>query len=173
VSDKVTIEEQIESGLIRPRQTFVPALRGEVLPPVRPIPNAPMIVDPYAQHLPQIVQQVVKSESNPISRARAMLIKTSAITVFMAILTGASMIALQWYPHDAHGFVIFMIWIGVASLEWIVSFWMLARLDYREQPAAQAWYEMKAFVRMMSLEQDHRLRALYPDQYDQNGRRKW
>jgi len=50
---------------------------------------------------------------------------------------------------------------------------MLAILDYKETPAAQAWYQMKSYVRFMGKEQDHRLRALYPDQYDQNGRRKW
>jgi hypothetical protein len=92
MGNKVTIQEQIEMGLIKPSGNFVPALRSEVLPPVREIPTAPVVVDPYAQHSPQIVQQVVKSESDPITRARAMVMKTHLVTVFMAMLTLAVML---------------------------------------------------------------------------------
>jgi len=175
MSDKISYESQIEQGLIRVNDRHGSRyVQAEVLPPVaRPIPSAPIIVDPYAAHSPQIVQQVAKSESDPITRARAMVLKTHLITGFMAMLTGASMIALQWYPQDANGLIIFLIWIGVASLEWLASFVMLAILDYKETPAAQAWYQMKSYVRFMGKEQDHRLRMMYPDQYDQNGRRKW
>jgi hypothetical protein len=174
MNNKVTLQEQIEMGLIKPSSNFVPALRGEVLPPAaRPIPNAPVVVDPYAQHSPQIVQQVVKSESDPITRARAMVMKTHLVTAFMALLTLAVMLVTSWYPQNAGGLLIFLIWVGVASLEWLAAFVMLAILDYKETPAAQAWYQMKSYVRFMGKEQDHRLRAMYPEQYDQNGRRKW
>lgn len=171
MSNKVTVQEQIEMGLLQPgKSSFV----AEVLPPAsRPLKNAPVVVDPYIAHLPQSVQQVVKTESNPITRARAMVIKTHLVTVFMALLTLAVMLVTSWYPHDAGGLLIFMIWIGVASLEWLAAFAMLAILDYKETPAAQAWYQMKAYVRFMRDEQQHRLRMLYPDQYDENGRRKW
>ena len=173
MNNKVTYQEQIEMGLIRKRQPFVAPLQGEVLPPVKHIPNVPIVVDPYAQHAPQAVQQVVKSESDPITRARAMVMKTHLVTAFMALLTLAVMLVTSWYPQNAGAMLIFMIWIGVASLEWLAAFVMLAVLDYKETPAAQAWYQMKSYVRFMGNEQEHRLRAMYPEQYDQNGRRKW
>jgi hypothetical protein len=171
--DIVSYEEQIEQGLIRPRRPFVQAIKGEVLPPVKHIRNAPVVVDPYAQHAPQAVQQIVKSESDPITRARAIVMKTHLVTACMAMLTLAVMMVMSWYPHNAGGLLIFLIWIGVASLEWLAAFVMLAILDYKETPAAQAWYQMKSYVRFMHAEQEHRLRAMYPEQYDQNGWRKW
>ncbi len=37
MSNKVSYEEQIEMGLVRPKDNFIPAIRGEVLPPARPV----------------------------------------------------------------------------------------------------------------------------------------
>jgi len=172
---KVTYQEQIEQGLIRVNDRHGSRyVQADVLPPAaKPIPVVPAVVDPYAQHSPQIVQQVVKSESDPITRAQAMVMKTHLVTAFMAMLTLAVMLATSWYPQNAGGLLIFLIWIGVASLEWLAAFVMLAILDYKETPSALGWYQMKSYVRFMRKEQDHRLRSLYPDQYDENGRRKW
>ena len=175
MSNKVSYQEQLDMGLIRVNDRHGSRyVQADVLPPAaKPIPNAPVVVDPYANHAPQMVQQVVKSESNPITRAQAMVLKTHLVTSFMALLTLAVMLVTSWYPQNANGLLIFLIWIGVASLEWLAAFVMLAILDYKETPAAQAWYQMKSYVGMMGKEQDHRLRAMYPDQYDENGRRKW
>ena len=47
MTNKVTYQEQIDMGLIRPKDNFVPALRGEVLPPApapMPPPNTNTII---------------------------------------------------------------------------------------------------------------------------------
>ena len=69
----MTYDQQVAQGLIKPSgPRYVPAMTGEILPPVKPIPNAPVVTDPYAQHAPQIVQQVTNYEAGPITRAQAL-----------------------------------------------------------------------------------------------------
>jgi hypothetical protein len=158
----VTYEEQQEMGLVkRSGGNFIAPLRGEVLPPVRSVPT---VVDPYASSLPQTIQQETQYISNPITRAQAMVTKVHQVTLFLSILTGAAMLLFDmWF---------FLGWVILASVEWVSVFVFLSILDYREQPAAQHRHEMDAYLGMMEREQSHRLRHLYPDQYDKRGRRK-
>lgn len=134
--------------------TRVIPLEGELLPPVRKVPDT---VDPYAGSMP-VVQMVSKYESTPITRAQALTMKTHQVTVALAILTAAGMVVIR------HEFL-FMTWLVIASVEWVATFALLAVLDWRETPAAANWRQTNAYLNMMQKEQDHRLRAMYPDQY--------
>ena len=166
--NKVTYEQQVEMGLVQRRNNFVQpdrrlqAVQGEVLPPVR---SVPAVVDPYAGSMPTPVQNVVTYESNPITRAQAMVMKVHEVTGFLAILTGALMYMLQPYPASWHVASIFCLWLALASVEWVAVFCFLAILDYRETPAAQNRMQMSAYIGMMEREQLHRSRAMYPDQF--------
>lgn len=103
----------------------------EILPPVRSVPS---VVDPYAGAMPQTVQNIVRYDANPITRAKAMTMKVHQVTLFLAILTGALMLVLQWYPSDWTGLAVLFLWLALASVEWIAVFCLLAILDYRETP---------------------------------------
>lgn len=166
--------EDIESGAIIKRNRYdsgeslvKPEPQAEILPPVRTIPQ---VVDPYTGVMPQTVQNIVRYEATPITRAKAMTMKVHQVTLFLAILTGALMLVLQWYPADWTGLAVFFLWLALASVEWIAVFCLLAILDYRETPAAQNRTQMKAYIGMMQTEQYHRLRAMYPDQFKDEGK---
>lgn len=131
-------------------QNFVPALQGEVLPPVR---NVPTVADPYAQHLPQQVQQIVRYEVTPESRARSMIMKVHQVTIFLAMLTGAGMFMLTEWS--------FWLWLLLASAEWLGAFAVLAIIDYKEQPAALSRMTADRYLGMMEREQEVRLNAMY------------
>jgi hypothetical protein len=145
----ISYEEQQAMGLVSRPTTFVPATTGEVLPPVRAVPA---VSDPYVESMPQ-VQQVVHVDVTPIPRAQAMVMKVNAVTVALAVLTLAAMIVL--------GEFYFFIWLLLASAEWVVTFVVLAVLDYRETPAAQSRMQMKRYLTMMEREQKARLCAMY------------
>lgn len=161
--------EDVESGATVKRNRYdmganlvQPEPKAEILPPVR---SVPAVVDPYANAMPQTVQNIVRYEVTPITRAQAMTLKVHQVTLFLAILTGALMLVLQWYPADWNGLAVFFLWLALASLEWIAVFCLLAILDYKETPAAQNRMQMKAYIDMMRTEQYHRLRAMYPTQF--------
>ena len=166
--------EDIESGATIKRNRYdsgeslvKPDPQAEILPPVR---SVPAVVDPYAGAMPQTVQNIVRYEATPITRAKAMTMKVHQVTLFLAILTGALMLVLQWYPADWTGLAVFFLWLALASVEWIAVFCLLAILDYKETPAAQNRMQMKAYIDMMRTEQYHRLRAMYPEQFKDEGK---
>ena len=128
---------------------YVPAVAGEVLPPVQAIPS---VHDPYAPYAPQ-VQQIVKVDVTPFTRAQAMVMKVSAVTVALATLTLAAMVMLDSF--------FFFLWLMLASLEWVGTFIVLAVIDYRETPSAQARLHLQRYLDMMEREQIARLRAMY------------
>ena len=161
-------EELERRGEVR-ASNFVPALRGEVLPPVRNVPN---VVDPYAGNLPAN-QQVTRNEINPVTRAQAMIMKSREVTIFLGVLTASLMYLMNWYPHTWQMFAIFVLWAGFVSGEWFAMFALLAMLDFWETPAAFQWRQWKDYFGAMDDERQHRVRAMYPDQYDANGKRKW
>lgn len=123
--------------------------RSEVLPPVQAVPS---VSDPYAPYAPQ-VQQVIHVDVTPISRAQAMVMKVSAVSVALATLTLAALIMLDSFY--------FFLWLLLASLEWVGTFIVLAVIDYRETPAAQARLHLQRYLDMMEREQIARLRAMY------------
>lgn len=164
----VSFEEQERQGLIKrnPYKNYVPVARsvqGEVLPPVR---SVPAVTDPYAAAMPVTVQQVVKYEATPITRAQAMTMKAREVTIFLGVLTACAMYLFQLYPPTWQMFALFVLWSAFVSLEWCVLFALLAILDYRETPAAQNRQQMSAYIDMMKKEQYHRLRAMYPTQFE-------
>jgi len=163
----VTYEEQKNSGLIRDNSSIY----GKNFVSAEPI-RYQNIVDPYTKDIPQPIQMIDKHTSDPIMRSKALVYKTHAITIFMSVMTGASMVALEWYP-SKYTLIIFMVWIGIASLEWVVIFIAMSILDYKETPSSISWFQMKKYLYMMQDEHQHRLRALYPNQYDGKGKRKW
>jgi hypothetical protein len=160
----VTRKEQIEMGLLKrpnnyPTKNYV-ALEGEVLPPVR---HVPQVIDPYAPSMPA-VQQVVSYEATPLTRAQAMTMKVHQVTIALAILTACAL-------YKFSEFYLFT-WLLLASLEWVGVFIILAIIDYRETPAAQSRMQWHDYAYMMHREQAHRLRAMYPEQYPERSKRK-
>jgi hypothetical protein len=142
-------EKQITSlapDLRGPR--YVPA-HAEVLPPVQAVPS---VSDPYAPYTPQ-VQQIIQVDVTPVSRARAMVMKVNMVTLALALFTLAAMIVLDSF--------FFFLWLMLASLEWVGTFIILAIIDYRETPAAQARMHLTRYLDMMEREQIARLRAMY------------
>lgn len=116
------------------------------------------VADPYAAYLPQTVQQVVKYEITPETRGRALAMKTHQVTIFLSILTAAAMFMLTEFS--------FVLWLVLASAEWIGVFAFLAILDYREQPQALARMTADRYLKMMEQERAARLRSQYGDDYD-------
>lgn len=153
----VSLSEQKQNGV--KRNNFVAPLQGEVLPPaVRPVQQVPMVVDPYAANLPQTVQQVVRYDVTPESRARSMVMKVHQITIFLAILTASAMVMLAEWS--------FALWLALASGEWVAVFIFLAILDYRETPQALARHTATKYIALMEKEQAARLLAMYGDKHD-------
>ena len=144
--------EQQQTGLIR--RNYTAPLQGEILPPTK-VQQIPTVSDPYAEHLPQQVQQVVRYDVTPESRARSMVMKVHQVTILLAILTGAGMYMLTELT--------FGLWLLLASSEWVAVFIVLAVLDYREQPAALSRMTADRYLGMMEREQAARLRAMYGD----------
>lgn len=146
-----------------------PEAKAEILPPVR---SVPAVVDPYAGAMPQTVQNIVRYDVTPITRAKAMTMKVHTLTLFLSMLTGCLMFVMQWYPTDWGFLAVFVMWLALASVEWIAVFCLLAILDYKETPAAQNRMQMKAYIDLMRTEQYHRLRAMYPTQFEDEGKKK-
>lgn len=150
---RVTVDQQRNMGILRqqaPAANFVPADRMEILP------SRHEVIDPYS-HSPalQQAQHVTRWEYNPQSRAAAMLIKTSAVTAALAVLTLAAMFMLEQWT--------FLAWLLLASIEWVICFLALALLDWWETPSAHTRQLTKGYLRLMEREQNARLRRLYGD----------
>lgn len=146
----VTIEEQERMGLRRIQRpaNFVQPDRVTVLP------SHHEVHDPYAM-TPALesAQMVSHHHYHPIDRAKSMLVKTSAVTVFLALLTMAAMFMFNGWA--------FFLWLFLASLEWVGVFALLAILDWRETPAAHVWHKTDIYADLMQREQRARLKALY------------
>jgi hypothetical protein len=77
------------------------------------------------------------------------------------------MYALQLYPLSWHGIAIFMLWLALASIEWLAAFAMLAVLDWRETPSALEWKRTDGYLHLMKREQNARLMTMYGLTVDQ------
>ncbi len=155
-SNLVTYDQQKQMGLIKPARNFVAA---EIVPQARQVPAT--IVDPYAGSNASPVQYIVKHEYTPESRARAMVLKTHQITLFLALLTGALMYVAQAYPTSWHTLPIVLLWVVLASMEWLGAFVVLAMLDWKETPSAIEWQRTNGYLDLMKREQKARLMKLY------------
>ena len=154
----VSRAEQERLGMVK-RSNFTAPLQGEVLPPaVRTVQQVPTVVDPYAANLPQTVQQVVRYDVTPESRARSMVMKVNTVTIALSVLTGAAMLMLSEWS--------FLAWLALASGEWVAVFIFLAILDYRETPQSLARHTATKYIGLMEKEQAARLRAMYGDKHD-------
>jgi hypothetical protein len=147
---RISHTEQVEMGLVRapPRPNFVPPA-----PPPHPQPRPPDVVDPYAPSAPQPVHYLVRHDYSPVTRAQAMLLKTSAVTLFLSLLTAAALAMLDHWS--------FLGWLLLASVEWVFCFVLLAVLDWRETPSALAWKMSNDYKTLMEREQRARLQRLY------------
>lgn len=134
-------------------------VRAEIVPTAHKVPGA--ITDPYAAGNVSPVQYLVKHEVTPESRAKAMAYKTHQISVFLALLTGAAMYVMQLYPLHWAVFPIFMLWLALASLEWLAAFALLALLDWKETPSALEWKRTEGYMDLMKREQKARLMTVY------------
>jgi hypothetical protein len=110
------------------------------------------VSDPYAPYTPQ-VQQIIHVDITPVSRAQAMVMKVNMVTVALAVFTLTAMVMVDSFY--------FFLWLLLASLEWVGTFIVLAVIDYRETPAAQARLHLHRYLDMMEREQIARLRAMY------------
>ena len=128
-----------------------------------PVIKIPEVVEPYVQAVPVQARDV--HTADPLIRTQALSAKVHLVTAFLAILTGCLMVIMQWFPKDWPELFIFLLWLGLASIEWIAVFVFLAFLDYKETPSAINWFLAKNVIGMMKEEQQHRLRAMYPNQF--------
>jgi hypothetical protein len=103
--------------------------------------------------MPNPTQLIVKYDVTPEARAKAMLGKTTAVTVFLSLLTLAGLAMLDHLT--------FFLWLLLASGEWVFCFVLLAILDWRETPSAVQWRQNEAYLALMRREQTARLIALY------------
>lgn len=141
--------EQMETGIVRRPSNFVAPVPAQAYP----MPARHEIVDPYAAHAPQPVQYLVTHNYTSEGRARSVLLRTSAVTVALAILTAAAMAMLDgWF---------FFGWLLLASVEWVICFFVVSILDWKETPAALTWKQSDDYMGLMRTEQEARLRALY------------
>jgi hypothetical protein len=129
----------------------IPLYEGDVLPPLPPVPTT--MRDPYAAYLPNPTQLIVRYDLTPQARAWAMLTKTTAVTIFLSLLTLAGLFLLDRFS--------FLLWLLLASAEWVLCFLLLALLDWRETPTALAWRQSEGYLQLMRREQAAHLAALY------------
>jgi hypothetical protein len=97
--------------------------------------------------------------ADPVSRGKAMFIKTLGISLFLWGLTIAAM-ALT----DSLSFFLWLLW---ASIEGGICFIILAILDWREHPSAIRWQWTQGLLGMMETEQRARLNAQYGKDWDE------
>lgn len=88
--------------------------------------------------------------ADPVSRGVAMLIKTSAITLFLSAFTLAGLVMFDSLT--------FFLWLLLASGEWVLCFLYLAYNDWREHPTAVRWTLANGFLYLMQREQDARFK---------------
>lgn len=145
----INYAEQQETGIVKRTGNFVAPVPAQVYP----MPAKHEIIDPYAAHAPQPVQYIVQHEYTSMGRAHSVLLRTSAVTVAMAILTAAAMFMLDGWA--------FFGWIFLASIEWVLCFLVVSVLDWRETPSALTWKQSDDYMELMRTEQAARLKALY------------
>jgi hypothetical protein len=155
---KVSYDEQLQKGLVADKgPRFVAA---EIVPVVpKQTPTNFEVVDPLA-HAPGFneIQIAASHHYTPISRAKSMLIKTSAITGGLAVFTlGAMIVFAEFY---------FFMWLVLASFEWVFCFCLLAVLDYRETPNSVQHKKVDGYLELLRIEQRARLKSIYGYQED-------
>lgn len=146
---RISRAEQQETGLVRYPSNFVAPQPVQAYP----MPVRHEVSDPYAANAPQPVQYIVTHNYTSQGRAHSVLLRTSAVTVALAILTAAAMVML-----DGWGF---FAWLLLASVEWVFCFVVVSVLDWRETPAALTWKQSNDYMDLMRTEQAARLKALY------------
>lgn len=142
----VSLEEQEQTGLAR-RNTFVAPL-----PQARPMPP-PAQVDPYAQAASEMHEVRALYTHDPVSRGKAMFIKTMGISLFLWGLTLAGLALL-----DSLSFMVWLLW---ASLEGGIIFIVLAWIDHKEHPLSVRAKLADGFLGIMRREQSMRHVATY------------
>lgn len=147
----ITRAEQEELDLIprRNANSYVAPMPAQVYP----MPARHEIVDPYAAHAPQPVQYLVTHNYTSEGRARSVLLRTSAVTVALAILTACAMAMLENWA--------FLLWLFIASVEWVICFYFVSKFDWKETPAALTWKQSDDYMELMRNEQAARLKTLY------------
>lgn len=145
--------EQRKMDLLAPaRSTYVPA----------PVERRQMQVQsPANGAIGELVtglmaQGVTVHTATSQDRALALLTKTSAATVFLAVLTVAALHMMgEWA---------FLLWLLCASAEWVLCFLYLAWSDWKEHPSAIRWLWSNRLLDMMEREQEVRLAAQYGEE---------
>lgn len=143
---RVSLNEQEQTGLTR-RSTFVAPL-----PQARPM-LPPAQVDPYAQAASEMHEVRALYTHDPISRGKAMFIKTMGISLFLWGLTLAALAMLDGLS--------FMMWLLFASLEGGAVFIVLAWIDHKEHPLSVRAKLADGFLSIMRREQSMRHVATY------------
>lgn len=148
----ITRAEQYEAGLLAPASDrFVPApIERKIMPIQTPGTGASDLVGGL------MLSANTTHATTSWDRAISMLVKTSAVTVFLSILTLAAMYLM--------GSLAFFLWLLWASTEWVLCFLVLAMLDWREHPSAIRWNFSNRVLDMMEREQEVRLRSQYGEE---------
>lgn len=148
-------ETQVKQNRYNQAQNIVPAAMVSV------VDKAPASIPDPSVGNASPVQFVVRHKITPESRAQALVVKTHCVTVFLALMTGSIMYILQLYPLHWATLAIFMLWLGLASLEWLAAFCLLAKLNWRETPLAIEWHRTNGMLDLMRREQKARLMKMY------------
>lgn len=149
----------VERGQERWIQTDEP----DAITPVRRVSTN---VEPYLTHAPLDVRQVQTTSTSAVDRADALIKKVSMVTLFLAILTGALMVVMSWYPPDYTALGVFFLWVVFAASEWAAVFCLLAILDYRETPASLNRLQWKSLSKIMDREHRNKMRSMYGEDYE-------
>jgi hypothetical protein len=127
--------------------------------PAEPTPQpvvATPAVDPYASHAGVMNEVKTIYHTDPVSRGKALFLKTLGISLFLWGLTVAALALMEN--------VSFFLWLFWASIEGGVCFIVLAYLDWREHPMSVRTMLAQEFLGMMRREQTMRHVAQYgPD----------
>jgi hypothetical protein len=149
---RVSLNEQEQLGLVRKGSTYVAPARSVQAYPVQ---------SPASGALGELVGGMMAEArtihyADPVSRGKAMLLKTLGISLFLWGLTIAALALTDGLS--------FMLWLLWASIEGGVCFLVLAVLDWREHPSAIRWQWTQGLLGMMKEEQRRRLNAQYGEE---------
>src|SRR5687768_11437148 len=92
MNNKVTLQEQIEMGLIKPSSNFVAPLQGEVLPPARPATPPASNESITRFDVPPSATSNVEVRTSAVDRARGFVIATREL----GIVFGVTAMAVAW-----------------------------------------------------------------------------
>jgi hypothetical protein len=156
MSNKVSYEEQIEMGLVRPKDNFIPAIRGEVLRPSRPL--APVDTNSIIQFDSQPgATSHIEVKTSFLDRAKGFTLMTSQLS----LLYGAAFVVIGRVVADIPIFSIWglLMFLIAYSVTWGIAYMQTLHfspegIQARESDKKLSIIEMDVRKRWEMLERD-------------------